>query len=243
MRTVAPSARVTTRSLQPVQPMGERAGRFVPDAGWVTFAVVTLSVLSALAVAANTWLITIDEPLSRLARVGSLEGVAHITSMIGGTETAVVVAVALAALTWRRCRSVSVAIPITITAGAVLNVVLKTVIDRPRPPMPATGTALASFPSGHTFQATLVLGLIPLVVLVVMRRADLARWARAGAVVGIVAVAASRVVLGAHWPTDVIAGGLVGIALLEITHRVLARRHGADNTCGCALGDDRQRAG
>jgi undecaprenyl-diphosphatase len=194
---------------------------------------VGMLLLSLLVVVANASVLAVDQPLSAAARVGSIEGVARLVSKLGGTETAVIAAVGLAALVWRRCRATSLAIPITIAVGAVANVVLKDVIGRARPPSPATGTALASFPSGHTFQATLLLGLLPLAVLILTERRDLVRWARVAAGAGIAAVALSRVVLGAHWPTDVIAGFLVGVALLEVTHLALVRHHRTRADCLC----------
>jgi undecaprenyl-diphosphatase len=211
------------------------AARLVPDRSWITAALVGLGVMSLIAVVANGWLLTVDEPLSTFARVASIQGFARVLSQIGGTEIAIAVTVALSAVLWRRCRTSSLAIPITIAVGALANVVLKQAIGRPRPPDPSTGTALASFPSGHTFQATLLLGLLPLAVLLLTQRHDLVRWARVGAGVGIAAVAASRVVLGAHWPTDVIAGFLVGLALLEVTHLLLARSHRRTTDCACPL--------
>jgi undecaprenyl-diphosphatase len=194
---------------------------------------VGMLLLSLLVVVANASVLAVDQPLSAAARVGSIEDLARLVSKLGGTETAVIVSVGLAALLWRRCRATSLAIPITIAVGALTNVVLKEVIGRARPPSPATGTSLASFPSGHTFQVTLLLGLLPLAVLVLTERHDRVRWARLAAGAGIAAVALSRVVLGAHWPTDVIAGFLVGVALLEVTHLTLVRHHRTRADCLC----------
>jgi undecaprenyl-diphosphatase len=219
-------------------PSGRHEGRLsslVSHPSWVAVSVVGLGLLSLLVVVANGWLLSIDTPLADVARSASVAGLARLVSKIGGTETAVFVTLILATALWRRCRAASLAIPLTIAVGALANVVLKVVIARPRPPAPETGTALASFPSGHTFQATLILGLIPLAVMLLTQRSNLVRWARVGAAVGIFAVAVSRVVLGAHWPTDVIAGVLVGVALLEVTHVSLLRSHRRATGCDCPL--------
>lgn len=50
----------------------------------------------------------------------------------------------------------------------------------------------------------------------------------------IVVVGWSRIHLGAHWPTDVIGGILVGAALILVAERVLAGRH-VDGACRCHL--------
>jgi undecaprenyl-diphosphatase len=112
--------------------------------------------------------------------------------------------------------------------GAVLVVVarlgelasataVKDLLARPRPTLlnPVDHGAGYSFPSGHAAGAAAVYG--ALVVLVLPRAA---RWARAlllaaGALL-ICAVAASRVLLGVHYPSDVAAGAALGLAWVGI---------------------------
>lgn len=212
-----------------------RAHHFLPSAGAVGVTLALLSLLTLAVVVANTWLLGVDLPLSELARNGAVEGVARLTSNIGGTEVALAVGAVLVAVLWRRCRTAALAVPATLIAGALLNVAFKEIVGRARPADPSTSVSLASFPSGHSFQATLLLGLVPLAVLVITRREAWARWSRLPAAIGMIAVAASRVVLGAHWPTDVIAGLLVGLALLGVTHHLLDRWHRGERNCDCAL--------
>jgi membrane-associated phospholipid phosphatase len=100
----------------------------------------------------------------------------------------------------------------------VLSWLPKGLIDSPRPAAvldPASihvvGMRLAghnSFPSGHAITAFLVVG-----VLLAGERATRPRWpaALAIALLGI-AVAASRIAVGAHWPSDALAG--IGLGLL-----------------------------
>jgi membrane-associated phospholipid phosphatase len=88
------------------------------------------------------------------------------------------------------------------------------VVGRPRPSSPDTGVALASYPSGHTIHATVVLGLIAPTLYLLTKR-SMSAWIAypillgAGAITGL-----SRVALGAHWLTDVVAGHLIGLGLL-----------------------------
>ncbi len=91
-----------------------------------------------------------------------------------------------------------------------LNSGLKLLVDRERPDIARLSTfAGSSFPSGHTAGAAACWAAMALVI---TRR--MGRRARAvglaGAVVLAVGVATSRVLLGVHWLTDVIAGLIVG---------------------------------
>jgi undecaprenyl-diphosphatase len=94
---------------------------------------------------------------------------------------------------------------------------LKDLIARPRPP----GVALAptvgfSFPSGHTLNSTVTYGLIALVAW----RSRLSIAVRRLLVgVGLVVpflVGLSRIALGVHYPSDVLAGWLGGIAFVAL---------------------------
>lgn len=190
--------------------------------------------LSALAMLAHRWLLAIEGPISRWARGASSIVDFGTVTHLGATEFAIGSAGVLAALTWRKCRSFALVYPATLAVGAAVNVVLKAVIGRPRPPDPATGVALASFPSGHTLQATLLLGLMPVAIYVLSGQRWLFRTMVGVCSAGIVGVAWSRVHLGAHWPTDVIGGVIVGAALILVAEHVLSGRHLA-GTCQCHL--------
>lgn len=90
---------------------------------------------------------------------------------------------------------------------------VKAIVGRPRPHLlPALTSATgSSFPSGHAGGSAAVYGALALVLLLVLSRRG-ARWALAGAAALVLAVAASRVVLGMHYPTDVLAGIALGLA-------------------------------
>ena len=194
----------------------------------------TFVVLAVLASIGHRWLLAVEAPVSDTLRGQSLITAFGLITFIGGTEVAIVIALGLAAATWRRCRNFAVAYPATLVVGSILNVGLKELIGRPRPPNPVTGVALASFPSGHSLQATLLLGLLPAAVYLLTNRPQLFKAAIVASAVGIIAVGASRVYLGAHWPTDVIGGILVGVGLIVVAERAfLHPRYHA--TCRCGL--------
>jgi len=96
--------------------------------------------------------------------------------------------------------------------GLVLVGIVKAVVDRPRPGLlePAVRVFTSSFPSSH---ATLSAAMATLIVLLL--RANESRSANTRFYIGTAmlvcaVIGLSRVALGVHWPTDVLAGWALG---------------------------------
>jgi membrane-associated phospholipid phosphatase len=149
------------------------------------------------------------------------------TDLAGTVGMPVIAVLTLLVLSIRRRSWTPVVLIVAAGLGSLLMTVAgKLLIGRDRPPIidavPPYEVS-ASFPSGHTLNAVAILGIIA--YLLVLRRHS--AWARAAiiaaAVVVSVLVAASRVYLGHHWVTDVIAGWLLGaawLALVITAHRL-----------------------
>lgn len=80
-----------------------------------------------------------------------------------------------------------------------------------------------SFPSGHTANAALAIYLAPLLAWFSTTTARFARPALYVGVVWAVVVAVSRIVMGAHFLTDVTIGFVVAAAAIMLTHTIASR--------------------
>ena len=107
--------------------------------------------------------------------------------------------------------------------GVLINALLKNTFDRPRPQVFEWGTHVltSSFPSGHAMSSTIAYGTVAYLAARLQRH----RWARwltfivAGIL--IVLISTSRLYLGVHYPSDVLAGSLMGLAWVGFCMAIL----------------------
>ena len=114
----------------------------------------------------------------------------------------------------------------TMAGAATLFTGIKRLLDRPRPPVVDHLVAASneSLPSGHATMAVAVLG--SLVVLAWPGRSALARATMVAVVAGWAgAVGLTRIYLGVHWFSDVLAGWLVGAAWLALCVALRSHHH------------------
>jgi len=131
----------------------------------------------------------------------------------------VLMVLALAYYFWRiKARYWMLALLVATPTGALLNVAIKYIIQRPRPVFddPLVSLLTYSFPSGHTAAATVFWGLLAC-YLVIVRPQWSARLLAVLLSVGMVLlVALSRMYLGAHYLSDVLAAMAESVAWLAI---------------------------
>lgn len=111
-------------------------------------------------------------------------------------------------------RGAALLVTISVGGGVLLNTVLKQSFDRPRPDLVPHGVEVltASFPSGHAMMTAIAYLTLAALLMRVLpeRRLKAFVLGAAALIVGIVGL--SRVYLGVHWPTDVLAGWTIGFA-------------------------------
>jgi undecaprenyl-diphosphatase len=158
-----------------------------------------------------------------------------ITDFGSPLATAAAGAVCAAVLSWlARSMVPGIVIAGTVGGAAAATTALKAIVGRPRPPLQwqAVLETDPSFPSGHVTGTAALLGIVAFVV--GMGQARTTRvWLTIGVVIGVALVAATRVYLGVHWLTDVIAGAIVAALFVSIGAAVLdAQSHRRDDPTG-----------
>lgn len=144
-------------------------------------------------------------------RTPGLVDAALVASFIADGTTIAILGLGTCVLLWRlSTRRAAFALLIAGVIGELVYVVAKASFGRDRPEViEKLGSAgWLSYPSGHTMMAVVILAFAMLLLGDALPRW---RWAFRGVAVAVaLAVAASRVVLGVHYPSDVLAGLTLG---------------------------------
>ncbi len=196
------------------------------DPNSVMGALLTLTFVGVAVMAAACGLISVmirtNTGIARLDQRAAQWGADHasassttalrVVSQLGGTMWGTVILVIIAAVELRRTRrrAVIAFLVMTVVGQNLIVNATKVVVSRARPSIDQlTGFSSYSFPSGHSAQAAALNGAIAL--LVGRGRSRRTQAVLAGIATAIaISVAASRVLLGVHWLTDVIGGLAVG---------------------------------
>lgn len=225
---------IATRLVDAVPPgVSSRLGRAavwsLAHLAFVVFTVVSLVLITLLVqgaqevyegVVGSNGLTVVDRPVLDAmvsVRNPTLDTVVTAYTDVGGPvgmpllATAAVLTIAL-----RRRRWTPLVVAVIAAVGSVLmTIVGKDVIGRARPPASLAVPPLEvspSFPSGHTLNATVLTTVVVYLLLI----ETTARWQRTLSVtlglLFVVTMGLSRVYLGHHWLTDVVAGWALGLA-------------------------------
>lgn len=226
-----------SRVLPPPPPAGPHSlsPRALAVTGWIALAVAVAAFASlAWNVSAKTSLVVVDTDLSMwLAahRVAALTAVMMIVTQ-ANSLTAIVLWSALFAAVLARLREWywMLTLALAVGGGIALNAGLKLVFARTRPKVddPLLVLDTYSFPSGHTAASTVFYGVLAAFLVTRTYRHDLRSAAVAMAFAAVLLVAFSRIYLGAHYLSDVVAAMCSSAAWLVLclsgVHRLVRRR-------------------
>jgi undecaprenyl-diphosphatase len=109
-------------------------------------------------------------------------------------------------------RRVALFLVVAVGSGFLLNTLFKSTFERPRPDLVPhlSQVYTASFPSGHAMHAAVTYFTLGALLARVHRQRRVKIYALGVATFLTVAVGISRVYMGVHWPTDVVAGWAAG---------------------------------
>jgi undecaprenyl-diphosphatase len=191
---------------------GDRLPRGVLVVALTAFVILSLAALLVGTVGADT---VIRERLLAFA-TPDIVSVMRVVNVAGDWKFLLPATLALLAVFDRARRTWWVWVALMV-AAPIAESVMKITIGRPRPEGPAYG-----FPSGHATAAAAYFG--ALIYLAEGLRRGPRTAVRIFAVAMILLVGLARVILRAHWPSDVLGGLALGLALASAATVIASRR-------------------
>jgi undecaprenyl-diphosphatase len=137
-----------------------------------------------------------------------------LTAMGGVTVLTLLTTALVVYLLLERKRGAATLLLVSIGGGTLLSLVLKSGFDRPRPDLVAhmVDVRTLSFPSAHAMLSAVAYLTMGVLVARLSTRRAVKAYVVSTAVLLTLLIGCSRIYLGVHWPTDVLAGWCVGAA-------------------------------
>lgn len=145
-------------------------------------------------------------------------------------DATILITICVTLLVILKNKKIGIAISLNLASVALLNQILKRIVQRPRP----EGFRLIqesgySFPSGHSMASMAFYGLIIYFVFKYIKNKSIRNMICAVLSLLIILIGVSRIYLGVHYASDVIAGFLVSIAYLIIYITIVLKLIGIKN--------------
>lgn len=139
----------------------------------------------------------------------------HFTQLFNSTETIIwtiaVIIMSRLLADWQTALQST----LTMGSGILLNRAVKLLIRRPRPSVDILmHYGSFSFPSGHSSAAALIVGCLIILASKIIARQWFRRFLIVLLIILTLAVGFSRIYVGAHYPSDVLAGWCLGVAVV-----------------------------
>ncbi len=175
----------------------------------------------------ETILLALRNPADRSDPIGPrwVEEIGRdITALGGMTVLTLLTAAVVGYLLLERKQHLAMFLAVTVGGGILVGSILKAGFSRPRPDLVPHGSYVytSSFPSGHSMMSAITYLTLAVVLARAHRQRRVKIYLITIAMFLTIAVGVSRVYLGVHWPTDVLAGWTVG-TVWAITCWLVAR--------------------
>jgi undecaprenyl-diphosphatase len=206
------------------------AGAVLAVAGTWAFAALAVHVRSGATQAFDDailhWVGAHQVPWARIAML-------QVTELGTGVVVMMVVAIASLFLWLTKHKHSASLLLVTTAVGILINAMLKDVFHRTRPSIFPSGVEVfsSSFPSGHSMSAAIVYGTVAYLAARLQERHRSRVITAVIALLLILLIASSRIYLGVHYPSDTLAGMVIGfawaafcMATLEAIQMVARRR-------------------
>lgn len=138
----------------------------------------------------------------------------EVTALGTGAVVAMIVFIAALFLWLNQHKHSAILLLVATFGGIILDNLLKIGFNRPRPHVFQWGTyaASSSFPSGHAMSSVIVYGTVAYLAARLQRNAR-SRWLTLIFAAFVIAwICSSRMYLGVHYPSDILAGLIIGLA-------------------------------
>ena len=213
---------------RPPTPADATQGRALQRFTWVAVAILVLGTLAFIGIADEVTegdTLHLDERILLAMRVPGdvhqpigpawVEEAFRDFTGLGGVGVLGLLTLATLGYLWLRgMRRAALYVLLAIGGGLLMSLALKAGFQRPRPDLVPHGAmvATASFPSGHSMLSAIVYLTGGAMLALVHERRAVRIYLTVCALLCTVLVGVSRVYLGVHWPTDVLAGWAGGAA-------------------------------
>lgn len=182
--------------------------------GWLVIGLLTPGGLAAIDHRILALLHNVYDPNDPIGPDWLESAMRDLTSLGSNIVVIVITAAAAAVLAMMHRKGPAILLTTSMIATFLFNAVLKLLFERARPDFiaPSIDVETSSFPSSHAMlSATLYLLLAGIAAREIANRRLATALIFAAALLAF-AIGATRVYLGAHWPSDVLAGWLLGSA-------------------------------
>jgi undecaprenyl-diphosphatase len=209
----------------PALELGPLISIFVVAGGVLLFAGLMEMVESEPQAFDRAVLLVLRNPLDVSHPIGPdwLESIFRDITSLGGATVLTLMTVAVTGfLLVDGKRAAAALVLASVAGGAVLSTILKVAIARPRPDLVPhlVDVHTASFPSGHAMLSAVVYLTLGGLLSRVEGPRRMKIYVLCVAVILTVLIGLSRVYLGVHWPTDVLAGWCAGAAWATLCWRI-----------------------